>query len=93
MLHSKALLGLVVQVRGKEYVQKNLEFDIYLRLGDLERRYKGSWPGDASPGAHAKTTDWWINLEMLFPRAEIKQICRSGGTLNVELGGYRFIDK
>jgi hypothetical protein len=89
-LHTKALLGLVVQVRGQEYVQKNLEFDLEVRFGDLKRRYSGSWPGGASSRAVAKTTDWWIDLGVLFADTEIGQMCKSREAVDVKLVSYRF---
>lgn len=93
---SKALLGLVVQVRGENYARKDLDFELDLRFRDREKIYRGTWeyrkinPEDSTARTHARTTDWWINLERLFSENEIKDICRNRTKLSVQYRSHKF---
>jgi len=88
-LTSDAVLGLVVQVRGREEVQNDVRFELGMRFRSLERRYDGKWkahPGSNSGGTvWARTTDWWIRLERLFSKSEIDELCRASNELVVEV--------
>jgi hypothetical protein len=93
--NSSALLGLVVQVRGSEYVRKELRFNVKMKLGDAERVYHGSWRGidpSRTDRVSAVTTDWWIDLDRIFTSGDIAFVCRVHvpTAVSVELVDYSF---
>ena len=94
--NSSALLGLVVQVRGSEYVRKDLRFNVKIKLGNAERVHHGFWRGIGHSRtdrvAAAVTTDWWIDLDRIFTSGDIASVCRVHvpTAVSVELVDYSF---
>ena len=91
--NSSALLGLVVQVRGSEYVKKDLRFNVRMKLGAAERVYHGFLRGighSRTDRVAAVTTDWWIDLDRIFTSGDIASTCREPTTVSVELADYSF---
>src|SRR3989442_1360607 len=94
--HISALLGLVVQVRGSEYVRKDLRFNVKIKLGNAERVHHGFWRGIGHSRtdrvAAAVTTDWWIDLDRIFTSGDIASVCRVHvpTAVSVELVDYSF---
>lgn len=93
-LQSRALVGLWVEVRGPEFVRKDLELGISLRFRSIEKTYRGVWREEGtSDGVVAKRTDWWINLERLFSPREIESLCSEPHDLRVTVIAPRFIKR
>lgn len=97
-LTSRALLGLVVQVRGEEYASQDLQYELSLRYRDIEKIYRGSWvypkhSADKQRRVAAKTTDWWINLEDFFPPSLISAICANNEHFTVQHRSHKFISQ
>lgn len=91
-LSSRALLGLVVQVRGPKFVHRDLSFELNLHAKGIDRIYPGFWKGTAPDGRNvaAKTTDWWVNLEKFFSPAEVDAVCADPDSLVVKLRRHSF---
>ena len=91
--NSSALLGLVVQVRGAEHVKKDLRFSVRMKTGNMEGIYRGVLPGigdNSTQRTAAVTTDWWIDLERVFPPGERASMCRNPAAVTVEVVDYSF---